>query len=593
MKLGKYCRPLILILCHSIFAPGLISQEAHVIEVEGRKIPFRFDPKRDVLVIEGEFLKRIPALNVPQLLSLVANMNFISRGLFQADPEMTGFNQEQITVMVNGAPINNAQTGHHNFALPFEIDQIQRIEILRGGSPSSYGFVGVGGLVNIITSGVNGIKVGVSSFKTIASSLDIGGENLSLSAGIMTTGGYMDGLDGRKGHIQGRAQFTTGIGSLDIWGGWVSSKFGASYFYGPYPSYEGLDRLLGVVSFISPLSGDRLLDVRLTSQYSVDDYKLFRKDPQFFTNVHKTRQNTLNAGIKSVGVKHSFYAGVSAHVDSIDSTGIRSGVSTLALGDHRRSLFSITGDYTRDIGRFFMNAGIQATAGTYDSTRAHVLAGCWLGKPLRISGFLTRNVRIPTYTELYYSDPVHRANQDLKPETGLSLALSLEYKEGAWEGGLRLFSSRIDNLIEWEMRPGETAWRSVNLRGGRYHGMDIKFGHEGRSASVRVLYTFQRTEFEDHPFSGSLKYHYYFPENMLSLLASGGSGNLSLSGSLKVETETLPAKAHIYLSLKAAYRLGKTMLTLEALNLFDTRVEKVPNLLEPPRSYSLGLAYGF
>ena len=175
-----------------------------MVEVEGQMIPFRFDPKRDVVVIEGEVLRRLPALNLPQLLSLVANLNFVTRGLFQADPEMTGFNQEQVAVLVNGAPFNNAQTGHHNFCLPFEADQIRRIEVLRGGGPSGYGSAGAGGAVNIVTAGANRVRAGASSFRTFGTSLDIGNENLSFSAGVTATGGYMDGLDGKKIYAQGR-----------------------------------------------------------------------------------------------------------------------------------------------------------------------------------------------------------------------------------------------------------------------------------------------------------------------------------------------------------------------------------------------------
>ena len=188
---------------------------------------------------------------------------------------------------------------------------------------------------------------------------------------------------------------------------------------------------------------------------------------------------------------------------------------------------------------------------------------------------------------------LHRANQDLKPETGLSSALSLEYNEGVWEGGLKLFSSWVDNMIEWEMKPGENTWTSVNLRNGSYNGVDVKFGYGEKPALLRVLYTFQKTKFEDHPFSKLLKYHYYFPEHILSLLAAGQLGGLSLSGSLKAEIESLSVKTRLYLSLKAGQKLGKALLTFEALNLFDTRVEKIPHLLEPPRSFSLGLAYGF
>ena len=85
------------------------AQEEHVIEVLGKKIPLSFDTKRGVLVIEGDTLRQLPAGSLSELLRFVANMNFISRSDFQSDPQIMGFNQEQIVVMVN------------------------RIEILRGG----------------------------------------------------------------------------------------------------------------------------------------------------------------------------------------------------------------------------------------------------------------------------------------------------------------------------------------------------------------------------------------------------------------------------------------------------------------------------
>lgn len=588
----KYCRLLILVLVCLFFAPVLFSQEAYVIEVEGKKIPFRFDPKRDVLVIEGEFLKQIPFLNLPQLLSIVANMNFVARGIFQADPQMMGFNQEQIVIMVNGAALNNAQTGHHNFSLPFEVDQIQRIEIMRGGS-SRYGFSGAGGLVNIVTAGANRIKAGLSSFETYSSSIDLSVKDFSLSAGMNSTGGYSDGLDGKKTYLQSKARIALSNGLLDVWGGWLSSKFGANYFYGPYPSYEELDRLLGIVSWNSPLSGNMLLDVRLTTQYSLDEYKLYREDPQFYTNVHNTFANTLEAGIKHDGTRHSIYAGASAYFDSINSSGVRSGQAALALGDRRRSLFSFVGECGMDIGKFFMNAGAQACAGTYDSLSAHALAGAWLDKSLRISGSVARNVRIPTYTELYYSDPVHRSNPYLSPETGLSGALSLEFRRQKWDGGLKAFLSRADNLIEWEMKPGESVWTSVNLRKGSYYGADVRIGYEEKPVLVKILYTFQKAEFEDQPYAKSLKYHYYFPEHSLSILAVGRLADITISGSIKAEKEKLSGKARFYLNMKAGIRLGKALLTFEGLNLFDTRLEKIPGLLEPPRSFGLGLAYEY
>ena len=80
----------------------LAAEEQHTIEVYGKKIPLLFDSKRDVMIIKGEYLKQFPSLTIAELLSFTANMNFVSRGYFQADPQAMGFNQEQVLVMING-----------------------------------------------------------------------------------------------------------------------------------------------------------------------------------------------------------------------------------------------------------------------------------------------------------------------------------------------------------------------------------------------------------------------------------------------------------------------------------------------------------
>lgn len=156
-----------------------------------------------------------------------------------------GFNQEQVVVMVNGTPLNNSQTGHHNFSLPFDVEQIERIEVLRGGFTSLIGFSGTGGVINIITSDQNGFKFTRSSFNTTNSSLNLSFKDFYISSGMVMTDGYMKGIDGKKYYLQGGMKLPIRKSFLEIWGGWVLSKFGANNFYGRFPSFEELERFLG------------------------------------------------------------------------------------------------------------------------------------------------------------------------------------------------------------------------------------------------------------------------------------------------------------------------------------------------------------
>ena len=86
--------------------------------------------------------------------------------------------------------------------------------------------------------------------------------------------------------------------------------------------------------------------------------------------------------------------------------------------------------------------------GTHSSMRSHAAAEPG-SAALPDLGFAARTVRIPTYTELYYSDPIHIANAGLEALRESSRqSLSLEYRQCGWEGGLRAFACLADDLIE-------------------------------------------------------------------------------------------------------------------------------------------------
>ena len=57
----------------------------------------------------------------------------------------------QALVLVNGARLNDAQSGHHNGDIPVSLLDVERIEVLLGGGASVHGADAVGGAVNVIT----------------------------------------------------------------------------------------------------------------------------------------------------------------------------------------------------------------------------------------------------------------------------------------------------------------------------------------------------------------------------------------------------------------------------------------------------------
>src|ERR1044071_921159 len=68
----------------------------------------------------------------------------------QADLSIRGASFGQTLVLLNGQRLNDAQSGHHNLDIPVPLDNVARIEILRGSGSTLYGSDAAGGVVNII-----------------------------------------------------------------------------------------------------------------------------------------------------------------------------------------------------------------------------------------------------------------------------------------------------------------------------------------------------------------------------------------------------------------------------------------------------------
>ena len=77
-------------------------------------------PSRAVDVIERSALERISGRTLGELLMQRLGVDLLTRSPAQADLQMRGASFNQVLVLVDGARVSDAQTGHHslNLALP-------------------------------------------------------------------------------------------------------------------------------------------------------------------------------------------------------------------------------------------------------------------------------------------------------------------------------------------------------------------------------------------------------------------------------------------------------------------------------------------
>ena len=124
------------------------------------------------------------AQDTPMLLSTTPNMFAYSdagNGLGYSYLKLRGFNQNRVSVMINGIPLNGAESHEVYWVdLPDFAGSVQDIQIQRGVGTSMYGQSALGGTVNLITndfSSVPELKVqsGYGSYNT--SKLSISGNS--------------------------------------------------------------------------------------------------------------------------------------------------------------------------------------------------------------------------------------------------------------------------------------------------------------------------------------------------------------------------------------------------------------------------------
>ncbi|MDY6994754.1 MAG: TonB-dependent receptor plug domain-containing protein, partial [Pseudomonadota bacterium] len=123
-----------------------------VVVTASRTIQTTGDPLASTTVMSREAIEDSQALTLPQLLRGVAGIDVVSSGgLGKATSVlMRGSESDHVLVLVDGVKLGSATLGVVSWQhLP--LNQIERIEIVRGPRSSLYGSEAIGGVIQIFT----------------------------------------------------------------------------------------------------------------------------------------------------------------------------------------------------------------------------------------------------------------------------------------------------------------------------------------------------------------------------------------------------------------------------------------------------------
>lgn len=134
------------------------------------------------------------------------------------------------------------------------------------------------------------------------------------------------------------------------------------------------------------------------------------------------------------------------------------------------------------LNKWVVNAGIMATHVSGNDSEWYFFPGTDLSyqllQPLKLVASWNRSLRMPTFTDLYYSGPTNAGNPDLKPEKSEALEGGLKWSVQNLEGHLIVFHRKGENMIDWVKKPGDERWQSMNHTEINSSGAELNLSYQ-------------------------------------------------------------------------------------------------------------------
>jgi iron complex outermembrane receptor protein len=383
---------------------------------------------------------------------------------------------------------------------------------------------------------------------------------------------------------------TSGDGrEFDLFTGYAQRAYGAVDFYAPYDSWERTRTLFAAARYNQRLGGALTLEPRFSLRRHADRFVLLRGDPQFYYNDHVTRVvNGELRGLLDLGDCDILALSLEGAYEDIVSEGVRSGVTGPALGEHLRRRASVAAEYDHHGPRWGWQLGLRTDLRSQQAGRVTGTGALsWALSPgLHLKGGAGSVYRVPTYTELYYTDPANVGDSGLAPELGWAWELGCEGQKGPWFGQATYFERREEDRIEWVRDDPADSWRAGNIAEGFVHGWELKGGWNHRRGHSLEIGWAGLSQSRTLPAGYEGKYELLTPRDQwlgAGTLAMPFALDLTLTGRYQEHSGGPDDFRHIFVldgRLGWRHRLG-WFASLTGTNLLDRSYQEVPGVTMP------------
>lgn len=607
------------------------------IVISAQKAPVLYSKlARQVLSIKSEEIKQMPVSNFNDLLESFTGLDVRQRGAngIQADISIRGGSFDQNLILLNGVNISDPQTGHHSLNLPIDLNSIERIEILEGSGSRVFGPNAFSGAVNIITnqSDKNYTKFNFSAGDfglfsgSISSSLKIKNTKHFVSLSKSQSKGYTKNTDYNTYNLFYNSNYSSDFGKINFQIGYTDKEFGANSFYTPeYP--DQFEQTKTTFTSLQFETGNKIkLIPTVYYRRHQDRFELFRYEPASWYSGHNYHLTDVY-GLK-LDSRISFAYGITSFGAEIRSENIWSNVLGYDMEDTIKVIGESEGIYTKNysrtisnyflehsvvLGRFTFSGGLLASWVSENDFDFNIYPGVDLSysfnNSVRIYGSVNKSLRLPTFTDLFYSGPSNIGNDKLKPEEAISYELGLKINNRVIQSSLSVFYRDSKNLIAWVKPIGalpEDKWQTQNLTNVETIGFQISNTiniNKGCINSIGLNYNYLNQESKSGKYETKYSLN-YLKHNLAISLNHKIIKNLSMSWILKVQDRegSYTKYDHVtskyvgeesfdvfaLVDAKLSYTLNAFFIYAETTNLFNVTYVDIANVQMPGRWFKVG-----
>ena len=450
----------------------------------------------------------------------------------QADIFIRGGSFDQTMVLLNGIDFTDARTGHQSHALPVDIDCISAVDLL-DGVPGVGAFAGA---VNIRTAPLKPTYLRCEgaggqhgyAYANLSGAVTSGRFSLLAAGSYRRSDGYRHNTDFANYNAFVRATYEAPrAGFFDLQAGYQNRTFGSNGFYAAYnpDQWEATSTALASLRWLKQ-AGRFSFGASASYRKNFDRYDWTR-------GTAMNRHNTDNVGAR-LWADYDWRAGTTSlggdyAFNHIYSTNLGEALS-LPHGHYTHAKARSTGNlwlrHAKQWRRFDLAASAGISLTPYGTSALWSLSGGYTpaaGLHLGIGAF--QSMRLPTFTDLYYTSPAQINNLDLTPEKAVTYLFDAGYMKNSWRLSLQTYYRAGRDIIDWVWREDMgDKWHSEQTSRLDTYGIELSGGYTVADGFLRRV---------------TLSYGYITTDRNSDIIAKGAMDYMRHKAALAVEVHFL------------------------------------------------------